>query len=229
MKKIRWIFIIMFFSYSFCAQNRIYDAGGWFSLGAGYKLNNKISFTVSSRIRQYDNFTRTNSWYIDLGQSFKIKDIRISVHYAFKPSRSMENYFRNIHKYYILFFKKYDINKYFSCMTRIILQHSTHRFITDFQDNGYLPYYRTDFRIRPGIRYHLSSRTYVYVQDEVMITLSRNPYEISRNRIYSGYTTKIFQNMQTEFYVVVHSSYHRRNKPNMTIFILGCDIIFDLN
>ena len=222
--------IILFFcvliNFILIAQNRIYDAGMWLSMGANYKLNNKISFSLLSRVRQYENFTETDSWYIDFGQAYRYRNFRVSIHYTFNPTKTLENYFRNLHQYYIRFVYKHDINKYLSIQNRIIFQHTTHRFLSNIQDNGYQPYYRTDLRLRTGIRFKTSARSNIFLFDEIMLTLSRIPLEITRNRVYTGYRKKISKKLENKLYFVVQSSLHKRNSPNVIYFIIGYDLVF---
>jgi hypothetical protein len=229
MKRIILFCCVLINSIFFVAQNRIYDTGMWLSIGANYKLNSKISFSLLSRVRQYENFTETNSWYIDFGQAYKYKDFKVSIHYAFNPTKTLENYFRNIHQYYIRVDYKKDINKFLSIQKRIIFQHATHRFLSDLQDNGYKPYYRTDLRLRMGVRFKTSARSNIFLHDEIMFTLSRIPLEITRNRVYTGYQKKLSEKLETKLYFVVQSSFHKRNSPNITYCIIGCDFIFSLN
>lgn len=232
-KKILIITFISFFI-SICdifyAQNRILDFGGWFSFATKYNINNKHSLSAMVRIRQYENYTELNSWYIDVGYAIRSSSsLNISFHYAFNPSITIQNYYRNIHQYYIRTNYRYFVNKYITLHNRIIFQHATHRFVTDIQDNGYQPYYRTDIRERVGISYQLSSLSSVYLYNEIMYTLSDIPVEIRRNRIYAGYEKQINDKWTTKMYFVIQSLFHRKKTPNYHYFILGWDWIFDWN
>ena len=55
---------------------------------------------------------------------------------------------------------------------------------------------------------------------------SRIPLEITRNRIYTGYQKKLSEKLETKLYFVVQSSFYKRNSPNITYLIIGCDFMF---
>ncbi|MCX7728030.1 MAG: DUF2490 domain-containing protein [Bacteroidia bacterium] len=219
---------ILFVGLSGFAQNRINDAGAWVSIGFNYKVNQNQQIKLMGRIRQYENFTETNSWYTDIGYEYKINSlIKISLHYAFNPTRTRENYFRNFHQYYIRTdFKKF-INKYFTLYNRIIFQH-TNSYIVDI-DDGSKPYFRTDFRERVGVSYHLSSTSNIFLHNEWMYTLSEYPVELRRNRLYTGFEKDINEVVNTKLYFVLQSSFHKRKTPNTNHFIFGFDINFTIN
>jgi hypothetical protein len=229
---IKKFFILIFLIFSCClfSQERIKDVGGWLSLATNYKFNQKQSISIMGRIRQYENFTQTNSWYVDIGYSFKFANtLKVSVHYAINPSLTSQNYFRNIHQYYLRIDYKKFINKYFTFYNRIISQHSTHLFLTDFNDNGYKPYYRTDLRERTGFSYNLNSSSEIYLHNEWMFTISQNPVELRRNRLYCGYEKKVNDKISYKTYFVLQSSFHKRKSADRDYFIFGLDINFNLN
>lgn len=219
--------LFLLYSYIF-SQNRINDAGGWLSLGAKYELNSKQEVTGMLRFRQYENFTMLNSWYVDVGYAYKISEVlKVSIHYALNPTRTKDNYFRNLHQYYIRADYKKFINKYFTICNRLIIQH-TNRFIVDM-DNGYKPYYRTDFRARLGFSYHLSAASNIFFHNEWMYTLSEGPVELKRNRVYTGYEKEVNNFLSVKIYFVLQSSFHKQKSPNTNHFIYGIDLNFKLN
>lgn len=226
----RILLLILIFVVSVSAQNRIQDAGAWLSVAASYKVNQGQELTAMGRIRQYENFTRLNSWYIDVGYAYRFtENFKMSLHYAFNPSVAVQNYFRTIHQYYSRMDYRKFMNKYLTFHNRIILQHSTHRFLTDFTDNGYKPYYRTDFRERLGASYNLSATSEIYVHNEWMFTLSQSPIELRRNRLYVGYEKQYSKKWAVKYYFVLQSSFHKRKSPDRDFFIFGIDMNFELN
>jgi len=229
MNKKPFIFLLATFSFHIFTQERIKDMGGWFSPSVNYKFSKKHSIIMRWRIKQYENFTQTNSWYIDIGYAFKIsRNWRISAHYNFNPSRTNQNYFRNIHRYYLRMDYKKSLNKYITFHNRTIVRYSTHLFLTDFKDNGYKPYYRTDLRERIGVSYNLSSSDKVFIHNEWMIVLSQSPIELKRNRFYCGYEKKVSKTFNLETYFVFQSTFHDKKSPGRDYFILGLDMNFNL-
>lgn len=212
------------------SQTRINDAGAWLSAGVTYKMKSHQDIKIMSRFRVYDNFSELNSWYIDAGYGYRFSSsFKLSLHYAFNPTLTLQNYFRYLHQYYIRADYRQFINKYWTLHNRIIVQHTTHRFVTDIQDNGYKPYYRTDLRERVGFSYNLSSSENIYIHNEWMITLSDNPVELRRNRLYAGYEKDINNFTNIKCYFVLQSSFHKRKSPNTNHFLFGIDLNFMIN
>ncbi|GAB4201924.1 MAG: hypothetical protein Fur0023_07100 [Bacteroidia bacterium] len=230
MKKILLYTLIVYFI--FClnpafSQNRINDIGMRISLKTKYELNNRQEITGMMRIRQYENFTELYSWRVDLGYGYRIlSSLKISLHYAYTSSRAIENYFRTLHRYYIRTDYKKFINKYLTLYNRIILQHTQHFFLN--ADNGYKPYYRTDFRERIGWSYNLSSSANVYLHNEWMFTLSDTPVDFRRNRLYIGYEKEFKSSLSAKFYFILQSTFHKRKSPDRDFYIFGMDINFNI-
>lgn len=218
-------------SFLLCSgQTRVSDVGMWLSLAVQKDVSSKQWISIMGRIRQYENFSRMNSWYMDAGYGYKLhRNFKFSLHYALNPSLTSRLYYRNLHQYYLRLDGRHFINKYFTFYSRIILQHTTHRFFTDIQDNGFKPYYRTDFRVRIGGAYNLDARSRIYLHDECMYTLSAIPIELRRNRVYAGYEKSISKMVEVKIYFVVQSNFHKRNNFNYDYFILGCDWTFKWN
>ncbi len=212
------------------AQNRIWDVGSRFSFISQYNITSKQYLLTRWRIQVAENFTELTTYRGDIGYGIKIlPSLRILARYSFINKMTGENYYRGIHRYSMQLNYNYFFNKYFTLHSRTILQYSTHLFITDIQDNGYEPYYRTDIRERAGLSYNLSSTSNIYLQDEVLYTLSNYPVELRRNRIYVGYEKKINDKWLTRLYFILQSSFHKKNTPNYHYFIFGWDWEFDWN
>lgn len=229
MKKI-FLYILIILPNLIYSQTRINDAGARFSIKLRYKLNEKEYLNLMYRTRILENFSELNSWFIDAGYGYKINnDLKISLHYRFNSSITNNNYFRTLHRYYLRADYRQFINKYWILHNRIILQHTTHRFVTDIQDNGYKPYYRTDLRERIGFSYNLSSSDNIFLHNEWMFTLSDNPVELRRNRLYVGYEKDINDDTNIKCYFILQSSFHKRKNPDTNYFIFGIDINFMIN
>lgn len=219
----------MYNNYLF-SQNRINDMGLWLSAQGKYKINKVHSFSVRIRLKFIENISEFVSLNNRLKYTISINDFsKLSFQYSFILKQSDQNYFFNRHRYSLRLDNKKIINKYLTLHNRIILQYSTHRFITDFEDNGYKPYYRTDFRERVGFSYNLSSTSEIYLHNEWMITLSQTPVELRRNRLYAGYEKQYSDRWAVKYYFVLQSSFHKRKSPDINLFIFGMDINFKLN
>lgn len=232
MRRSRSLFLIglLYFSNMFYfAQSRIWDAGARGSFLLKYDVNTKSFFTMRSRFLQTENFTQTKRATFDIGYWYKMNPaFRISVHYMYRLHRLKDSYFSPMHRYYIRIDYTYLFNKFFDIKNRLMLQHTTHRFLIDIQDNGYEPFYRTDVRERVGASYNLSSKESLYFQDEVLVSLS-SPTEIRRNRIYFGYKKVINEKWRTKIYFMVQSTFNKKNSPNYNYLIVGWDWIFKWN
>ncbi len=231
LKKRNWIFLGLMITFiKLFAQYSILDMVARYSLVAKYDINKRQYLSGMFRFKMLENFTELDSWRVDIGYGYKFSpSLKISVHYSFNPEITTQNYYRNIHRYYLRADYHYFINKYLTIQNRVIFQHFTHRFLTDIQDNGYKPYYRTDIRERIGFSYNISARAAIYLQDEVMYNLSECPLELKRNRIYLGYEKKVNKKWTTKVYFIVQSSLHRNNSPNRHYFIFGWDWILNFN
>lgn len=208
-------------------QNRILDAGGRLSFTAQYDITQQGYLSMMFRVRQMENFTELNTRLVEISYGYKFSPyLRLSAHYALRQQLTTQNYYRNIHRYYLRLGYQYFINKYLTLHNRVILQYSTHRFITDIQDNGYKPYYRTDIRERVGVSWNISSKANVYVHNEFLYTLSNIPIEWRRNRIYLGYEKEWNDKWTMDIYFILQSSFH--NSPDYHYFIIGCDWTLDL-
>lgn len=217
-------------NFGYAQYRRIHDAGFWASLIGDGKINKKIFYRAMWRWRQTGNFLVPNSYYFDFGIGYKItSNFKFSLHYAFNPTRAFAGYYRNIHQYYVSVSYKYPINKYLELINRVIMQHATHLFVTDFwNDNGYKPYYRTDIRERVGFQINLSSHSNIFAADEIMYTISYTPIFLTRNRFYCGYETALTPSLKGKFYFVLQSAYHSLNSYNYDLFIYGIDLSYKL-
>lgn len=213
------------------AQFVEHDFGFWLSLGYNVRLNDKHQVNTMFRFRQYDNFSEFNSWYYDVGYQYKIHDKwRVALHYAFNPSKTNENYFRNLHQYYFRINYVEPVNKYISLNCRVILQHTSHLFIFNgFQDNGYRPYNRTDFRLRPGISYRLNSRTELFFRNEWMYVVNSSPIIWRRNRLQFGTEKKWNKSFRTSVYFTLQSMLNRRNSYPLNQYIFGFDALYQFD
>ncbi|MCX8081488.1 MAG: DUF2490 domain-containing protein [Bacteroidia bacterium] len=226
-----FFYIILFFLLFFTnSQTDEFDLGAWLSVGCNIRFHQKHQVNTMVRFRQYEYFTDFNSWFYDIGYQYRVSgEFRVALHYAFNPSKTNENYFRNFHQYYVRMNYLKRINKYFSLNVRGILQHTTHLFITDFHDNGYRPFYRTDLRLRPGILYNISSTLNLFLQNEVLFVISRNPAEFRRNRFNLGVQKKLNKKINLTVFVLVQSIFNRRNSPDMHQGIIGLDLNYFLD
>lgn len=223
------IHIIFFFTIlSVRSQFIEHDFGMWISLGGNLRLSEKYQINSMLRFRHYDNFSEFNSWYYDVGCQHKIHDKwRVALHYAFNPSLTNENYFRNLHQYYIRINYEEQINKYLSISCRVILQHTLHLFILNgFSDNGYRPFSRTDFRLRPGFSFRLTSRMEFFFRNEVMYVINQNPAIWRRNRLQFGVEKKWKKEFRTSLYFTLQSIFNRRNSYPLHQYIFGFDAVY---
>lgn len=218
---------ISFFSF---AQNRFLDAGARVSFITKYNINSKNYLSLMLRLKEYENFTELSSGYVGIVYGYKLSSsLKFSVRYLIGSKITNSNYYRNIYRYYFRLDYRYFLNKYITIRNAVIFQHATQRFITDIQDNGYKPYLRTNFRERLGLVYNFSSTTNIYLYDEIMYTLSENPVELKRNRIYLGYEKQFNNKWTTTIYFALQSYLHKTNSPNYLRFIIGWDWTLDLN
>jgi hypothetical protein len=224
----KFIFIFFVAFYSVRSQFVENDLGMWLSLGCNLKLSDRQQINSMLRFRQYDNFSEFNSWYYDIGYQYKIHDKwRVALHYAFNPSLTNENYFRNLHQYYIRINYEEQINKYFSVNCRVILQHTSHLFIFEgFSDNGYRPFSRTDFRLRPGLSIRLNSRTELFLRNELMYVVNTFPAIWRRNRFQFGAEKKWKKEFRTSLYFTLQSVFNRRNSYPLNQYIFGFDAVY---
>lgn len=214
----------------FSQPQRISEIGFWASLVANGKINKKTFFGVMGRWRQASNFLIPDSYYFDFSVGYKVlPGLKLALHYAYNPTYLTEGYFRDVHQYYILAAYKYPVNKYLELNNRIIAQHATHLFFTDFLgDNHYKPYYRTDIRERLGMQVNLSAKSYIYADNEIMYTVSQDPVSFTRNRLYTGYATQLSSSVKAEFYFVLQSGFRRWKARNYDLYILGIDLNYKL-
>ncbi|GIV27411.1 MAG: hypothetical protein KatS3mg027_1225 [Bacteroidia bacterium] len=211
------------------AQNRISDAGARLSFLMKYNINSSSFLSGRLRLLQTENFTQSRRITMDVGYWYKMGNgFRLSFHYMYRLHRMRDGFFKPLHRYYIRLDYRYPINKFFDVRNRLMLQHTTHRFVTVIDDNGFEPYYKTDLRERLGIVYNLSSKKNVYFQDEVLFSVN-NEFLFWRNRIYIGYSNELSKKWRIKLYLLFQSNFNNINGPQVNYYLIGCDWVFNWN
>lgn len=211
------VFIIIFFMCVMIkglAQKN--DASLWPTLSIEKKLYKNISLKLTNRARISENFSRLTSYYHDIGLYLQLfPNCKISADYVFTPNRLTNGSFRNIHQYYLSINNRYFLNAFWYLKNRMIFQHSSSYL---FSDNGYKPYSKTNIREKISIGRKITRRKSIYLEDELMAPLKNNPFEIKRNRLYTGITHHFNKQMSLDIYFILQSLFHQKITQNNYIY-----------
>jgi Protein of unknown function (DUF2490) len=209
MKKI--IIIILLFSFFKSNSQTIFnDAMSWMSVSVDQKIGNKLDIKLITRARVGENFSQINSWYSDLGFNYALSNkFNLALDYVYAPSRLSDRTFNNFHQYYTALSFKQKIFKHTYCSNRLIVQRSSN---TKLFEIGDVSKNSTDLKEKFGFDYKINKHYSCFIDDEILLPLSSVPFEINRNRFYTGINYVINKRMNIDLYFVLQSSYHNSHQ-----------------
>lgn len=193
------------------AQSRKNDAAAWLGLSVNAKIYKKFSGRIFTRIRETENFSHLQSYYVDFGGYYSLRpDLSISLNYVYSPSNKIDTDFRLLHQYYVSLNGRHYFGKYWFLSNRIIVQQTSNRFVFD-NDNE--PYSKIAIREKLGINWKVTAKARLFIADEIKIPLPAlmNYTEISRNRLYAGVFYDLTKRLRVDTYFVLQSSFNKKN------------------
>jgi Protein of unknown function (DUF2490) len=222
-KNIIILFLFLFFKSN--GQTVFKDAMSWMSTSVDQKIGNRFDIKLITRVRVGENFSQINSWYSDVGFNYALSNkFNLAVDYVYAPSRLVDRTFNNFHQYYSAISFKQKIFKHTYFGNRLIVQRSSN---TTLFEIGDVSKNSTDLREKLGFDYKINKRYSYFIDDEILLPLSSVPFEINRNRFYTGLNYVLSKQMNIDIYFVLQSSFHNSHQ-NAVYYIYGFDLNFKL-
>jgi hypothetical protein len=202
-----------------CGWTQPADFGTWCSVGIKKKINKKFSASLTEQLRMYDNSTRLNVFYSDIGIGYKINDF-------FKVSAYYRNIIKNVeyqqysyrHRFYadIEFRTSYEQME-FKFRTRFEREINQ----TVFSEKDLIP--GNVNRNKFNLSYKMEDFE-PFVSYEIFIPFSNTLAEFEKERYSVGLSYKFTKNLSCNlFYLLQRSLQPEFDRWN----VLGVDLMVD--
>src|SRR5436190_10363729 len=97
MKKFLFI-AFLFISVNCLSQPIREDAGMWITASINKKLTRNWTISLDQELRMFDNITRIQSFFTNIGVGYKIKDFKFSIAYRFINKNEDDMYYSIAHR-----------------------------------------------------------------------------------------------------------------------------------
>ena len=141
---------ILFPGQKVCSQTK--DAGLWTGIKINYDITTKLGFSFEEEVRLFDNFSKLDKYYSELGLSFEVNEfIEIGAYYRFASIKNPDVNYSHYHRFHSEIILNSDLKRYnFSFRSRFQTKY-TDPYVSD---NGKIPrdYLRNKISVSYNIR-----------------------------------------------------------------------------
>ncbi len=217
MKKIFWAFLLLI-SLDTAAESIPKDAGLWMTVSIDKKLTKRWSVGLDEEFRLFDNISRINLLYSNLGINYKVKSFKFSFVYRFITKNEDDLYFSKTHRLYFDASYRYKINDW-SFSYRLRTQGQVSEYYSS--ENG--KKVESLLRHKFEINYQLGKIT-PFIAAEFFYQLNNPTYKEGNNLFnrmrYNGGLNYEFNRVHSVgiYYLIQHDF---NNKNNSNDYVIG--------
>ena len=163
MKKFILVFLLLFSQVSFSQPLR-QDAWLWMTASVDKKITKRWSVGFDEELRLFDNISRVNLFFSNIGVNYRIKSFKFSLVYRLVNKNQDDQYYSKRHRLYVDAAYKYKLNLwtfnyrlraqgqvrdyYSSDDGKYIESYLRHKFEIDYDFNKFTPYVAAEFRFQ---------------------------------------------------------------------------------